>query len=714
MKFRSLLKKQLITFVLLAIICSNPVWAATIDEEVIKTGLSVTDMDIEPEKSVSTLEENDQRSTERPKNDKSKEFVVKDGVWLYYNGKGGEVTVPEGVKAIDLYLLCYGDTPYKALDTSTHSKIKEYQKGVFSITKLNLPITFETFIGLDIGALSVLFEYEPVDLKDPEKINLSCRSVFPQLEEIIAAVDNTHYYSENGILLQSDSKDIVLLPNNMGESISIPEGVTSLISGMLPGEKTILDFVLYGADATLPHTAPKRLSIPSTLSSLDRSKGNPPTLETIDCDPANTVFTSEDGVLYSKDKRVLIACPEKKAQSYNIPEYVTELGPYSLCGSNLSTLPANIVKIGESSMEGTLSSEFTIPATVKEIGSGAFVLSLFSKVVIEKDGITVIPDYAFSQVGPDVGDKLELYHTDFYIPDTVKEIGYAFTFCGPVFHCESGSEAERYAIDNDLDFYIMSDDPSANIQVKNISLDPVTVFVKKGEKITIAADVNPRNASNRKLSWSSSDKNVATINSSGRVIAKGPGEAIITATAKDGSRVSRKATITVSGVSINTSKLTVQVGQMNKAVDIRLTADDLDRIRSNNKNISIKKKGTNLQITGKKIGKSTVTVITKGGSKAKLNVTVQKDKVTTKKLKVSPTNVSVKKGKSASVKVTATPNRISTGEKIKVTESKKGIVTYKIDQSTGTIKITGKKKGTCKLTINAGKKSKKITVKVTK
>ena len=53
------------------------------------------------------------------------------------------------------------------------------------------------------------------------------------------------------------------------------------------------------------------------------------------------------------------------------------------------------------------------------------------------------------------------------------------------------------------------------------------------------------------------------------------------------------------------------------------------------------------------------------------SLTVQKGKVTTKKLKLSKTKLNIKKGKSATVTVTATPNKLSTGEKITVKSNKK-------------------------------------------
>ncbi len=252
------------------------------------------------------------------------------------------------------------------------------------------------------------------------------------------------------------------------------------------------------------------------------------------------------------------------------------------------------------------------------------------------------------------------------------------------------------------------------VKVEKVKLNKKSVQMKIGGTLKLKATISPKNATNKSLKWTSSNKKVATVNKSGKVTAKGPGKATITATAQDGSGVNAKATITVSGVTLNTSKLVVQNGKTNKAVKYTLTKDKIKSVKANNKNVTVKTKGKTLQITGKKIGKSTITVTTKGGAKAKLTVTVQKGKVTTKTLKVLKSSVSVKKGGTVTVKVTTTPDKISTGEKITIKNSNKKVASYKIDQKSGKISITGKKKGTCKLTVKAGKKSKKITVKVSK
>lgn len=73
--------------------------------------------------------------------------------------------------------------------------------------------------------------------------------------------------------------------------------------------------------------------------------------------------------------------------------------------------------------------------------------------------------------------------------------------------------------------------------------DITTLYLKKGERYKVKYKVKPANASNRKVSFSSSRKKVATVSSKGVIRARKPGKAAIRIRAKDGSR--KKAVIQV-------------------------------------------------------------------------------------------------------------------------------------------------------------------------
>ena len=73
------------------------------------------------------------------------------------------------------------------------------------------------------------------------------------------------------------------------------------------------------------------------------------------------------------------------------------------------------------------------------------------------------------------------------------------------------------------------------IGVQSISLNKTSVSLKAGESTTITATVNPSNATNKTVTWSSSNSNMVTVNASGKVTVKSNitvgGNVIITAKA---------------------------------------------------------------------------------------------------------------------------------------------------------------------------------------
>ncbi len=67
------------------------------------------------------------------------------------------------------------------------------------------------------------------------------------------------------------------------------------------------------------------------------------------------------------------------------------------------------------------------------------------------------------------------------------------------------------------------------IEVSSIKLSKSSLSLKVGENSTLTVTINPSNATDKKVTWSSSNKSVATVDSNGKVVAVGPGTAVITA-----------------------------------------------------------------------------------------------------------------------------------------------------------------------------------------
>ncbi|MBR6089203.1 MAG: Ig-like domain-containing protein [Anaerolineaceae bacterium] len=78
-----------------------------------------------------------------------------------------------------------------------------------------------------------------------------------------------------------------------------------------------------------------------------------------------------------------------------------------------------------------------------------------------------------------------------------------------------------------------------------------------GETRTFEPTISPEDATNKKISWSSSDSTIASVNESGKVTAKGSGRAVITCTAEDGSGKTAAVNIFIPSIGFNEKKVSV-------------------------------------------------------------------------------------------------------------------------------------------------------------
>ena len=88
------------------------------------------------------------------------------------------------------------------------------------------------------------------------------------------------------------------------------------------------------------------------------------------------------------------------------------------------------------------------------------------------------------------------------------------------------------------------DEKEGTIAVSAIAVNPTTAAVKPGATITLSATVTPEDATDKTITWSSSDEKVATVDG-GKVTGVAEGTATITATTKSGDKTAT-CTVTVS------------------------------------------------------------------------------------------------------------------------------------------------------------------------
>jgi hypothetical protein len=163
---------------------------------------------------------------------------------------------------------------------------------------------------------------------------------------------------------------------------------------------------------------------------------------------------------------------------------------------------------------------------------------------------------------------------------------------------------------------------AATVAVTGVTLNKTTLALTAGGSETLTATLAPETATNKNVTWSSSDATIATVDNAGKVTAVAAGTATITVTTTDGSKTATcavtvtAATVAVTGVTLNKSTLSLSTG------DSETLTATLAPGNATNKNVTwsssdatIATVDANGLVTAVAAGTATITVTTTDGSK---------------------------------------------------------------------------------------------------
>ena len=252
-----------------------------------------------------------------------------------------------------------------------------------------------------------------------------------------------------------------------------------------------------------------------------------------------------------------------------------------------------------------------------------------------------------------------------------------------------------------------------SVAVTGVTLNKAALSLIAGASETLTATVAPADATNKKVTWKSSDAAVATVDTNGKVTAVKAGEATITVTTEDGGKTATcKVTVKPNLVSeITLAALAIYVGE-SKAVTATVKPDD-----ATNKELTWKSSDESIatvdatgKVTGVKIGTTTITATARDGSgvSGSCTVTVLSH---VKKVTVTPANLTLGKNKSYTLTATVdaqpgtdTGVTWTSSDTTIATVDATGKVTATDKVGTVTITATSKadpaKKGTCTIKVS--------------
>lgn len=147
-------------------------------------------------------------------------------------------------------------------------------------------------------------------------------------------------------------------------------------------------------------------------------------LSSIEVDEQNEFFSSKDGVLFDKEKKKLIRCPEGQFSVYSVPEGVEEICEYAFYGCNgliKIVLPQSLKRIGKCAFQQCEDLQvITIPDNVELINECTFFGCVKLKDITLPKNLKRIDSEAF--YGCAMLEKIEF-------PKAVKHIDNPFNRC---------------------------------------------------------------------------------------------------------------------------------------------------------------------------------------------------------------------------------------------------------------------------------------------
>ena len=244
---------------------------------------------------------------------------------------------------------------------------------------------------------------------------------------------------------------------------------------------------------------------------------------------------------------------------------------------------------------------------------------------------------------------------------------------------------------------------TANDDLTIIKLDKteITLDLNGTKEETITATVEP---AERKITWSTSDEKVATIDENGKITAIAIGETIITAKAEDGATAECKVTVkdTTNGetkVTLNKENITLDLGGTKEeqlSATVEPTELEVTWTSSDEKIAKVDETG---KVTAIKVGTAEITAKAKDGTIAKCQVTVTDENETViepEEIKVNITNptVAIDRTTEIQLKPELVPSNSNTSTKLTYKSSNEEVAT--VDENG---KVTIKAPGTTIITV---------------
>ena len=366
--------------------------------------------------------------------------------------------------------------------------------------------------------------------------------------------------------------------------------------------------------------------------------------------------------------------------SVAIPENVESIGDSAFNGctslENVTISSEKVESIGDSVFSGCEKLEsITIPDSVTEIGDSAFNGCASLESVTIPDSVTSIGKSAFNDC-----EKLK----NISIPDSVTNIGEDAIPSDTTILCNPDTVAGKYAEKNENATKNLTQETCTHawqngvcslcgkpcehtwdgngceicgyVPLTALKLNFSKLYLGKNQKVaTLKAIVEPANATEQAITWTSSNTKVATVSENGEITCvASKGSAVITATV---GTFTASCTVYAKAKGAMGIKLAETANvTLNKSITLKASVSGKPTVStviwtsSDSEVATVSSKGV---VKGLKLGTAVITATASSGYQAKCTVTVENQKVTS--IKLSKTKTTLLQNNRTTLKATISP-----------------------------------------------------------
>ncbi len=269
------------------------------------------------------------------------------------------VKLPPAVTSIGAYAFC-GCSKLAQLELPASLKVIDIYAFTqcSKLTPLDLPASLEK-----IGSASFANCILLTQIYIPSNVSFIGPSAFSYTNVTAFTVDpaSQYFIAENGVLFNKDKTILYFYPGQKTAlDYTIPSTVETLAYGSFNGISRLRTI-------TIPASVQELYELPFTSCS---------DLTNIQVAAENLNYASLNGVLFNKEKTILIKAPMQKGGIFEVPASVSYIAEYAFHGNrNMEEiiLPQNLDSIGAYAFDGCSNlGSLNLPEDLKEIQVGAF------------------------------------------------------------------------------------------------------------------------------------------------------------------------------------------------------------------------------------------------------------------------------------------------------------------------------------------------------